>query len=220
MNTEIRLLAIKTLQRGLSDPETAISVIDSHFILQILHCVPFPDTRVFLAAQAMLTESARFQQYLNVLFREQVLHDFKTLTATTDSVVRLRITDTLLSMANTSISCFNKIKQAHLLDILTKELNTKDPLERLNAIESLTKLIESQHGFNHFQESGLSDILCKELRGESDDLVMQMMTRPAIMKLFGRIGQVHCIVHMPCSIYLFSELTSLIQSDDRAIIVN
>lgn len=119
-----------------------------------------------LAGKLLLHFSTRHDVHLEVLFVE--LEDLLMLNDT----VRYRVYDLLVQTClQGGTKCFLEVRNCGYLEKLVGELETNDPLVKMNCIELLSHLTESDLGVNFLQSSEVLKKLYQVLTASQHDVV-------------------------------------------------
>lgn len=140
-----------------------------------------------LAAKILLHFSTQYHILEGKLTNEVWLCELNSLLQGQD-IVRYRVYDLLVQTClQGGDKCFLTVSNTGYLDQLVRELDTSDPLVKMNSIELLSSLIDSPRGLSFLQCSNVLENLYQTLlRSEQD--VMETIVIPSRFK----VGNIIC----------------------------
>lgn len=132
-----------------------------------------------------LTNTAKYDSGLEILFQHQIQSEFDELLTRKD-VIRFRVYELMVSIQALSERAFKSCRNSGVLEKLTKELDGDDILVRLNCIELLTQLADSgKNGLMFAEESGIVTRLNNLLISAETDPLMSLMLPSKIWFIVG-----------------------------------
>jgi len=121
-----------------------------------------------------------------MVFSEPLLDTFRQTLAAGD-VVRYRCYEVAVGVACQSRQGLALLQDVGLLPELVQEAFGRDILVQLNALELLTNLGRTEHGFEHLQAEGVTPKLEKMLTAPDDSTFSDYLL-PGLLKFFGQLG--------------------------------
>ncbi|XP_043190894.1 26S proteasome non-ATPase regulatory subunit 5-like [Amphibalanus amphitrite] len=184
----VKLLVLKQAERCITD-ENALKILKQHsgFLKNIISCIGCAESAPAAAAVRVVTSLARHGHQEALLVLSPPLLDQLRQTMATSDVVRYRGYEVAVSVACSSREGMKLVTDVGLLPALVQEAFGQDILVQLNALELLTTLSQSDHGFDHLESEGVTQRL-EKLVTAPDEHPLHDYILPGVMKFFGQVG--------------------------------
>ncbi|XP_068733601.1 26S proteasome non-ATPase regulatory subunit 5-like [Montipora capricornis] len=170
-------------------------------------------------ASKILINVAKHDSGLELVFQHQIQSELESLLQK-NSIIRCRVYDLTIQIQALSDKAFEGCKKCGILEKLTKELDTDDPLMRLSCLELLKELANSgQNGLMFVEESGFVTKLHNLLLSEDGDSLMHFVL-PGIVRFFGNLAQSRPVQVAEKYPAFFQKLVSFLKADDYILRMN
>ncbi|XP_065829569.1 26S proteasome non-ATPase regulatory subunit 5-like [Oscarella lobularis] len=217
-------IALSCLESTARSLEGALRLANSSLLDPIIDIVGENSLRCATSSVKILTSLTQFEENVRIVLSPARVKIFKEMSYSND-IVRHRIFDFYVSVAKVSFQAFEHCVKANLFVDVETELDSSDVLLQLNALESLSELASTAHGFAYLDSKSvplkLENMLKKWLSGED---ALAALILPGVVKFFGRL----CLaddaerVANACQdhpAFLLSVLTMLSSGDDSLVAV-
>ncbi|KAF7268906.1 hypothetical protein GWI33_018008 [Rhynchophorus ferrugineus] len=132
----------------------------------------------------------------------------------TNEITRLRIFEVIINISTQSDYSFKKLIDAKYMEKIICDLQNDDILLKMNIVEMLSELGQSEHGYVYLDKSRSLDKIISILT--EDNLTMQLC-EPGILKFFGHIAYKRPMEVMNQYDMLFNRLFMHLSCDDMTI---
>lgn len=173
---EVREFCLGELERCSASINGLLALLDNVDIL-VYTARSLSDENVACVKMAAntLTNAAKHESGLEILFQHQIQSEFDELLTKKD-VIRFRVYELMVTIQALSEKTFESCRKSGVLEKLAKELDGDDILLRLNCVELLTQLADSgKNGLMFVEESGIVTRLNNLLMSAEADALMSLM---------------------------------------------
>ncbi|KAF7725811.1 hypothetical protein EC973_009234 [Apophysomyces ossiformis] len=129
--------------------------------------------------------------------------------------------DVVYRIAGSSDHAFRECERSGLLHALLNELTSEDLLLKLNAIETLSEIAATANGVIFLEKANLLKELALVLDREDEDDVAVVLTKCAVLKFFGKLGEDKDVnfESIEASCHLLVRLQHCLDSANKEILV-
>lgn len=179
---EVRDLCLSELERCSASINGLLALLDNMDILAYTaRALSDENLACVKLATNTLTNTAKHDSGLEILFQHQIQSEFEALLMKKD-VIRFRVYELMVVIQALSGRAFECCKRSGILEKLAKELDGDDVLLRLNSIELLTQVADSgKNGLMFVEESGIITRLNNLLLSAEADPLMSLMLPSKIL---------------------------------------
>ncbi|KAI8370415.1 26S proteasome non-ATPase regulatory subunit 5 [Radiomyces spectabilis] len=184
----IRYLCLQQVEKSLASDNSVSSMIHSDIFPLVLTTLAFQDTRtatkaVDIIARVALTEPGRvaFFSVQTVAMLRRFLH--------VSGVVSFRVYELIVRVAASSDIAFQECELSGLLSHVVSEVKSEDLLLKMNAVDMLSEIAATRSGLTFLQKADLLNDLALVLDEENETDVAVVLTKCAVLKFFGKLGE-------------------------------
>ena len=179
---EVRDLCLSELERCSASINGLLALLDNMDILAYTtRALSDENLACVKLATNTLTNTAKHDSGLEILFQHQIQSEFEALLMKKD-VIRFRVYELMVVIQALSDRAFECCKRSGILEKLAKELDGDDVLLRLNGSELLTQVADSgRNGLMFVEEGGIVARLNNLLLSAEADPLMSLMLPSKIL---------------------------------------
>ena len=187
-------LWLKTLDRCLTNELTLKRQInpelDIHLVLvKVVKLISRPKTLTAKYCHSIVLNIAKSND-IGEKFFDREIQNLLISIKKTDDIIRLRVYELLISVANTSHTNFCKVEGfGHLNDLLHdfNKDSANDPLVTLNILEVIKELATTSYGTNYLKSSNILQTVAERINTSDNDIFGNLLV-PGYIKLFGTLA--------------------------------
>ncbi|CAG8617883.1 13141_t:CDS:10 [Dentiscutata erythropus] len=187
---EVRILTLNQIEKCQYSEEAIQDLVKSPLFPVMLECLGSDDiptsTRILEILVKIITASS---YSLQAFFDPESIAVLDKLSKG-DGVVKFRVFDLIARISLSSPEAFQLCESSGSLEAITSELKSDDLLIKLNAIETLSKIIQSQIGYSFFEKAGILQFLIDILSKDDDLDITLVLVKCAVLKFFGKLCEV------------------------------
>ncbi|KAI7891989.1 26S proteasome non-ATPase regulatory subunit 5 [Mucor mucedo] len=217
---EIRYLSIQQVFKCLSSDASVAMMVESDVFPLILVSIAFQDTRTANKASELLYKMSSMPSGLEAFFGPTCTMMLKQLLSV-NGTISFRVYDLIIKVATLSDETFKKSEDSGLLLEFTKELQSKDLLVKINAIELLNEIATTPAGLVFLEKADLLESISAVLDNPNDNDVVVALVKCAVIKFFGNLGENKTIQFEPMSVkyHILERLEKCLDSTETEILM-
>ncbi|KAL0269994.1 UNVERIFIED_CONTAM: hypothetical protein PYX00_007551 [Menopon gallinae] len=171
-----------------SENVTRISVGYPGLLIQAANCLGSSERSVAQGAITLLTSFGLSPPGLKVLYSDMIMQRFKEAMLIND-IVRFRVYEIVATVSRKSEDGLKASQATGFMNSLLSEVQSTDTLLQLNALEILSSLGGTAHGYKYLQESGIIQYLIDKIVNLEDE-PLSFVVLPGLIEFFGNICKV------------------------------
>ncbi|KAL1488433.1 hypothetical protein ABEB36_014906 [Hypothenemus hampei] len=211
----VKLMVLKEIERSLLNEEVVSSFCQqTPLLINIVNCIADEDIGVANKASDILVALGITIPGANKITSNEILVPLQEL-MTANQIVKARVFETLVSISKKSEFSFAKLKAVGLISNIVDEIANSDVLFKMNVIEILSQLGQSEHGFVFLDET---DVLNKIFNIIGEDELTAQLCQPGILKFFGHVAHRNPRELLAKYPIMFDHLFSNIEQSDLTLI--
>ncbi|KAI8343405.1 26S proteasome non-ATPase regulatory subunit 5 [Chlamydoabsidia padenii] len=184
----IRHLSLRQVEKSLASTTESIAMVDSDILPMVVTTIAFQDTRTACKAADILEKVCLTNEGCEHFFQSSATQFLQAIMQV-NGTYSFRVYDLIMKIAGHSDHAFRLCESSGILARLLEELNTDDLLLRMNAIELLNEVAATASGYQFLNRAQLLDKLTAVLDMDDDQDVALVLTKCAIIKLLGSLGE-------------------------------
>ncbi|KAI9138887.1 proteasome non-ATPase 26S subunit-domain-containing protein [Paraphysoderma sedebokerense] len=194
------------------------SLINSNYGHLIIQCLDFENGEVLKEATEWMQNVSKVPSGVDLLLQDSVIAQFQTISQKSETT-KFRVYEMFLNIAISSDENLTEFAQKGLIHLFLQELHTEDVLVKLNVIELLPLLAQSQNGWSMLEEAGTMQNLITVLANENDQDYFVRLTKCGVIKFVGKLALLKNIGFetMDRQYHLMNKLDLCLQSSDNDV---
>ncbi|CAG8482743.1 6173_t:CDS:10, partial [Cetraspora pellucida] len=190
---EVRILTMNQIEKCQESEEAIQDLVKSPLFPAMLESLGFDDIPTSTRILELLVKLVTTSSYcLQVFFDPESIAILNRLSKD-NGIVKFRVFDLMARISLSSPEAFQLCESSGSLEAITSELNTDDLLIKLNAIETLSKIIQSRVGYSFFEKTGILQSFVDILSKDDDRDITLVLEKCAVLKFFGKLCEVEDI---------------------------
>ncbi|CAG8736167.1 2678_t:CDS:10, partial [Gigaspora margarita] len=187
---EVRIVTLNQIEKCQYSEETIQDLVKSPLFPVMLESLGSDDiptsTRILELFVKIITTSS---YCLRAFFDSESIAILNILSKG-DGTVKFRVFDLIARISLSSPEAFHLCESSGFLEAITSELKSDDLLIKLNAIETLSKIIQNQAGYSFFEKAGILQFLVDILSKDDDLDITLVLVKCDVLKFFGKLCEV------------------------------
>ncbi|CAG8472566.1 26439_t:CDS:10 [Racocetra persica] len=190
---EVRILTLNQIEKCQESEEAIQDLVKSPLFPAMLESLGFDDTLTSTRILELLVKLVTTSSYCFQVFFDPESIAILNRLSKGDGIVKFRVFDLMARISLSSPEAFQLCESSGSLEAITSELKSDDLLIKLNAIETLSKIIQSRISYSFFEKAGILQFFVDILSKDDDQDITLVLEKCSVLKFFGKLCEVEDI---------------------------